>query len=268
VCAGWNTLEFQGRFDRGRPEEYFSLSIFPFFRKEIVIRPRIVVLAVVLAACVVGVGLKIHSVWQAGPWDLPETVSRASVPPNTETEAGAKPAPGIAGTETIIARNLFDPERGASRTKEAEADMRAAQRIRSLVLLGTAILGNNRYAIVQEGEQPQRPGVAAEAATQGPRRMKLGDSLDGFNLAEVSERSVVFAKGTTRVEVPVDYLRKVPVSATPATPQPRAPGAVPSRTLPGQIAPSGSPGQSAPVAVPRVVPNLPRRPRLPAAPES
>jgi hypothetical protein len=214
------------------------------------------------------VALKIRSVWQEGPWDLPQPVSRTADAANPEADAHAAPAPAISGAETIIARNLFDPERGASRTKEAEADMRAAQRIRNLVLLGTAVLGTSRYAIVEEAEAPQRPGAAAEPASRGPRRMKLGDSLDGFNLAEVSERSVVFAKGTTRVELPVDYFRKVPVSATTAAPQARAPGAAVPRAVPGQVVPGGTSGQPAPVAVPRVVPNLPRRPRLPAAPES
>jgi hypothetical protein len=248
---------------------YFSVSKFSlprFDHKEIAIRPRVAIVTLVLAACVLAVGWKVNAVWREGPWDLPEPVSRPMV---NSPDAGpdVKAAPPIVGTETIIARNLFDPERGASRTKEAEADMRSAQRIRNLVLLGTAILGSNRYAIVQEGELSQRPGTAAETAPPGPRRMKIGDSLDGFNLAEVSERSVVFAKGSVRVEVPVDYFRKVPSNAPPATAQTRAPAAVTPRTLPGQGAPAVTPGQPAPV-VPRVVPNLPRRPRLPAAPES
>jgi hypothetical protein len=237
--------------------------------KEFTIRPRVVVLALFLAVSLAGIGLKIYWVWQEGPWDLPEPVSRKPVAASSRDQEEVKAAPSIAGTEVIVAKNLFDPERGASKTKETEADMRAAQRVRGLVLLGTAILGANRYAIVQDAESTGRP--VAGAQPPAPRRMKLGDSVDGFSLAEVGEKRVVFAKGAMRVEVPVDYFRKVPVTASPTAPQPaqpRAPGAVAPGAVPGQIAPGVAPAQPAPAAVPRVVPNLPRRPRLPSSPES
>ena len=171
-------------------------------------------------------------------------------------------APPLVGTDVIIAKNLFDPERGAGRTKETEADTSAAQRIRSMVLLGTAILGSNRYAIVQDGDEAGRAPTGAQAAAQGPRRMKVGDSIEGFNLAEVREKTVVFAKGPTRVELSIDYLRKVPVAAAPTAiqpGQPRVPGQTAPGLVPGQVAPRTVPGQPAP----RVIPNLPRRPRLP-----
>ncbi len=217
-----------------------------------------------------GVGLKIHSVWQEGPWQSPEPVLSKPIAASAEQTEQVQAAPSIAGTDVIIAKNLFDPERGASKTKETEADARAAQRIRGLVLLGTAILGPNRYAIVQEAEVTSRPAAAAQAATPAPRRMKVGDSFDGFNLAEITEKNVVFAKGAMRVEVPVDYFRKPPVLAAPAPPQSgqsRPPGAVTPGAVPGQIAPGAAAVQPAPGA-PRVIPNLPRRPRLPSSPES
>ena len=217
-----------------------------------------------------GVGLRIYSVWQEGPWQLPEPVLSKPLALSAEQTEQVRAAPSIAGTDVIIAKNLFDPERGASKTKEAEVDTRAAQRIRGLVLLGTAILGPNRYAIVQEGEVTSRPAAGAQAATQGPRRMKVGDSFDGFNLAEISEKKVVFAKGAMRVEIPVDYFRKPPVPAAPASPQSgqtRPEGGVTPGAVPGQNAPGAAPVQPAP-GVPRVIPNLPRRPRLPSSPES
>ena len=216
--------------------------------------------------CLVGVGAKIYWVWQEGPWDLPDPVRSKPIAVSSEDAQPKVPA-SIAGTDVIIAKNLFDPERGASRTKETEADMRAAQRIRSLILLGTAILGSNRYAIVQDSEDTSRPVRGAQPAAQPARRMKLGDNVDGFSLAEVSERRVVFAKGALRVEVPVDYFRKVPVSAPTPEPRPRVASPVTPGAVPGQIAPGAAPVQPAPAAVPRVVPNLPRRPRLPSPPE-
>ena len=167
---------------------------------------------------------------------------------------------------------------GATRTKETEADTRAAQRIRSMVLLGTAILGSNRYAIVQDGDGAGRTPAGAPTAVQGPRRMKIGDSIEGFNLTEVGEKAVVFARGATRVELPIDYFRKVPVGVVSTTPQPgqprvpgqAAPGPAPGQAAPGpapgQVMPGAVPGQPVPGAAPRVIPNLPRRPRLPTPP--
>lgn len=187
--------------------------------------------------------------------------------PDEKAEAGT--VPSIVGTDAIIAKNLFDPERGASRTKETEADTRAAQRIRSMVLLGTAILGSNRYAIVQDGDGAARTPAGAPTALPGPRRMKIGDSIEGFNLTEVGEKAVIFTRGATRVELPIDYFRKVPVGAVSTTPQPgqpRVPGQAAPGLPPGQVTPGAVPGQPAPGAAPRVIPNLPRRPRLPTPP--
>ncbi len=71
-----------------------------------------------------------------------------------DSKTATNPRP-IIGTETIISKNIFDPERGAGLTRETEANSQAFQRIRSMVLLGTAILGNNRFAILQEGRFPR-----------------------------------------------------------------------------------------------------------------
>jgi hypothetical protein len=177
--------------------------------------------------------------------------------------AAAKPkqqitARPLVGTDVIVGKNLFDPERGAGKTREAEADSRAVQRVKSLVLLGTAILGSNQYAIVQEGSSgggPARPGRSA-----GPVRYKIGDVVEGFSLSEIRDKNVVFSKGASRVELVLDYFRKIEASA--ATRSPAAQRGV-SGTAP--VA-----GQAAPVTplAPRVVPQLPRRARLPAPPNS
>ncbi len=144
----------------------------------------------------------------------------------------------LAGTRNIIDKNLFDPERGASRTKEAEASAVAMQRIRSMILLGTAVLGNGRYAILQQPSDPRLPAQKAPPGQQAASmRLKVGDMVEGFRLSEIRDRSVVFTNGSSNLEISVDYFRKgddglrkgpaptaprPPVS--PRFPRPNAPG--------------------------------------------
>ena len=154
---------------------------------------------------------KTYWLWTSGPWDLPNPAKpKSSI--LVEGSKGVTNPPAIIGTETIISRNIFDPERGAGFTREAEANSQAFQRIRSMVLLGTAILGNNRFAILQDGgTSAGTPGVPGQSAT--PMRIKLGDTVEGFRLSEISEKRVVFARGTATVEVPLDYFRIFGVNA-------------------------------------------------------
>lgn len=209
--------------------------------RELEILRRSSLLSILLLVATGIVGWRTYSLWKEGPWDLP---GPAKAKPAAVAETGqrdAKPKPPI-GTEVIITKNLFDPERGASATREAESNSRAFQRVRSMILLGTAIIGNERFAVLQDGANvggvPAAPGRSVT-----PMRFKLGDTVEGFRLAEVADRRVVFTKGASRVEVLLDYFRKQEVAETKA-PAPRQPG---------------TPGP----AVPRVIPNLPRRDRLP-----
>jgi hypothetical protein len=197
-----------------------------------------------------------------GPWDLPNP-GRAKVPVVAESSKAVTNPPTIVGTETIISRNIFDPERGAGFTREAEANSQAFQRIRSMVLMGTAIIGSNRFAILQDAATsagaPGNPGAPA-----APMRIKLGDTVEGFRLSEVSEKRVVFVRGTATVEVPLDYFRKIDsiqprrAAAAPAGAAGKAPA--PTIVTPGQ---TNVPSQR----VPRATPALPRRDRDSAAAE-
>jgi hypothetical protein len=216
---------------------------------------------------IVAIGLvltKTYWLWMSGPWDLPNP-GKAKSPIVVEgTKAVTNPRP-IIGTETIISKNIFDPERGAGLTREAEVNSQAFQRIRSMILLGTAILGNNRFAILQDGGAS--PGAAtASGQSLVPMRIKLGDTLEGFRLSEISEKRIVFARETARVEVPLDYFRKTDgaqprgtVAAQTSPPgQAVTPGVVSPRVVtPG---PANVPAQRAP----RAIPALPRREREPA----
>jgi len=183
---------------------------------------------------------EIYWLWKDGPWNLPkpgQTRSPAAVE-KSEPDAGAQRP---VNTEIIISKNLFDPERGAGFTRESEANSRAFQRIRGMILLGTAIIGNSRVAILQDGgAAPAVPGSAGQSGS--PMRVKQGDVVEGFNLSEVGDKRVVFSKGASRVELVLDYFRKIdPPRPATTSPVPR-----------GQIRPP------TPV-VPRAIPALPRR---------
>ena len=213
---------------------------------------------------VVAIGLivtKTYWLWMSGPWDLPNP--RKAKSPIAAEDNKAVTNPPTIGTETIISKNIFDPERGAGLTRESEANSQAFQRIRGMVLLGTAILGNNRFAILQEGGSPG--AVVAAGRSLAPMRIKLGDTVEGFKLSEVSEKRVVFVKGTATVDLPLDYFRKIDGAQ---------PGSVASRTNPtGQEVAQQPPGVVAPGVViprqanvpgqrvPRAIPALPRRER-------
>jgi hypothetical protein len=197
-----------------------------------------------LAAAVGFAAWRTYVSWKEGPWDSPAPArsEKATLAAETQVPATVKV---VSSTDAIVGRNLFDPERGAGATREAEASSRSVQRIRNMILVGTVIIGNNRTAILQDGAGsnmgpalPQQPAPAM--------RMKLGDNIEGYSLAEIADKKVVFAKDAARIEVALDYFRKVEI------PAPRA--------APGQLV--VPPGTVAPG--PRIIPNLPRRGRVPA----
>ena len=202
----------------------------------------------------------------SGPWDLPNPGKAKSPASITEDKTVTK-TPSIVGTETIISKNIFDPERGAGLTREAEANSQAFQRIRGMVLLGTAILGNNRFAILQD--RGPSSGAAASGQSNSLLRIKLGDTVEGFKLSEISEKRVVFAKGSSTVEVPLDYFRKVDGTqpsgsvAAQTNPAGQAPG---PRVAPPRAVTPTQPNVP-PQRVPRAIPTLPRRERQTAEDE-
>jgi hypothetical protein len=226
------------------------LSIFPL--RSCAILTRSSLLTLVLIGALGLVLAKTYWLWTADPWDLP-TSARAKSPILPEGAAtDAIPQPPV-GTETIIGRNLFDPERGAGATRQVEANSQAFQRMKGMVLLGTAIIGGNRFAILQDGAN----SAGGQGQSVVPMRVKLGDTVDGFRLSEVSEKRVLFTRGAATIEVALDYFRKGELA------EPRGP--VTGQT--GAAGQGGSPQVTAPVQPgPRVVPALPRRERLPASP--
>jgi hypothetical protein len=224
-------------------------------------------LSVLLLVAIGLVLTKTYWLWMSGPWDLPNP-RKAKSPIGVEDAKAVTNPRSVIGTETIISKNIFDPERGAGLTREAEANSQAFQRIRSMVLLGTAILGNNRFAILQDGGVSPA-AAAASGQSLAPMRVKLGDTVEGFRLSEISEKRIVFARGTATVEVPLDYFRKIdgtqPRASAPAQTSPAGQAAKPGVVAPRVV----TPGQTNVPAqrVPRAIPALPRRERQPAEDE-
>lgn len=192
------------------------------------------------------VGWSIYRSWTQGPWDLPAPPKMSTAYASASNLTRQAPRAPV-NTDAIVTKNLFDPERGAGASRDAEEDSRAAQRVRNMILVGTIIIGNDKFAILQDSAGPiAGPGIPGQGRNTAPMRLKIGDSVDGFRLADIADRRVVFTKDASRVEVMLDYFRKTEL----AQPRPAAPGQV------------GAPGAVAP----QVVPNLPRRARIPVPP--
>jgi hypothetical protein len=177
-------------------------------------------------ALAAGLGLlatRLYQLWREGPWDIPQPAPiRFSLP---EADKKVSGPPVLASTKSILEKNLFDPERGLGRSREGDGPV-AAQRLRNLILVGTAIIGDKRYAVFQDpgpAAAPRAPGSPA-----GQLRLKLGDVLEGFEVSAIEERRVVFTKGATKVELALDYFRRVEPPREPA----KAPIAVPPRIPP------------------------------------
>jgi hypothetical protein len=222
---------------------------------DLVMPKRSALLAIFLTATLVFMVVKTYLLWHDGPWDLP-IPANVSPPAAASTPDVPATQPRAANTDIIISKNLFDPERGAKQTKEAEANTQAMQRLRGLILLGTAILGESRYAILQDGGTPAA-GRPPQGQTGGTMRFKIGDTFEGFSLSQIQDKNVVFTNGAARVELALDYFRKVEASAPKlgSTAQSGPARPVAAGTPPG-------------IAAPRVIPQLPRRERLSQPPSS
>ena len=81
------------------------------------------------------IGWHTYSSWKAGPWDFP--MPTKTLPIAVAGEKSPAPAKVAFNTDNIISKNLFDPERGAGATREAEENSRSSQRVRNVILIGT-----------------------------------------------------------------------------------------------------------------------------------
>jgi hypothetical protein len=181
----------------------------------------------VLLLATVFVVAKTYRLWWAGPWDLPKP-GKAKEPSVLEGSQKQPPPARLVSTKDIIERNLFDPERKGGTAQESDTSSAGMHRLRGMVLLGTALLGSSRYAILQEPSDGRTAGPKTQTGQPSYVRLKLGDTLDGFKLSEIDDKKVIFTKGASRIEVPLDFFRRVEESRPgPPEPTPPRPGVAP-----------------------------------------
>jgi hypothetical protein len=249
-----NMRQFAGGF-RGMLTSYTSGSKLAqlFAASEACILNRSSLLSVILTVMIAFVAARVYQVWRTTPRDLPISSKAKPAPPSPSVD-DESPQIQFVNTRNIVDKNLFDPERGAAKKQEEKdrVDAQARQRIRSMVLLGTAILGTSKYAILQDpaasrpaGQPNPRVPQPQQPASSGQMRMKLGDTIEGFRLADIRDKSVVFTKGSVKEEISIDFFR--PPEPQTASPAP----ATPNITNPGQ--PQPRPGLAPRVGA-RVVP--------------
>lgn len=163
------------------------------------------------------VGLRIYSLWQEDLWELPR-IGKGKGFYVDKDAIGYHPGPLMAGTQNIIDKSLFDPGRGAGRIEDMEAADTNTQLAGNMALIGTFITENERYAIIQ---LPPSPGRAKEQ-----ERFKLDDMVEEFRLSEIHEKKVVLKRGSSKIELMLDFFLKTgeagqrpsnPATAVPET---------------------------------------------------
>jgi hypothetical protein len=153
---------------------------------------------------------RVYRLWHDDGVGSISKVQTDKPPAVLESPTVRSPRPTLTNIKSIVDKNLFDPERGVGQVQETQASSGAAQQIQKMILLGTAILGSSRYALLEEGSGGGRPtGARARAGPENILRLKLGDTVEGFQLSEIHEDRVVFTKGASKIEIILDFFRKI-----------------------------------------------------------
>ncbi len=161
-----------------------------------------------LLAGVIFVGERVYRLWSdEGSQRISKT--QDGKPPAVRSPTFRPRQSGTVSTKRIIEKNLFDPERGTGQAQGTQASSTAMQQVQKMILLGTAILGSNRYALFEEGSAGGRSAKArTKKGQKNILRLKLGDTVEDFRLSEIHEKKVVFTKGALKVEIALDFFRK------------------------------------------------------------
>jgi len=186
---------------------------------------------VILLAAIGLVGLEVYEVWQKQAPILEDASALQSSAAERRALLKRRASPNVS-TRTIVARNLFDPDRGVKVEEPPEPEEveeeEPQQSIEGLLLLGTVIAGSDRYAIMHvppdlgalSANQRRRRAVRrrqTRARTDAKvRRVRVGDSLRGYQVTDIDEQKVVLARGEAQAELRIDYTREVVTPKTAA----------------------------------------------------
>jgi hypothetical protein len=193
-------------------------------------------LSLLIFAAIVFAGYRIFQLWQEPLMAPPASPKKhAGTGPGIESQPRLKPF--SLSIASIVNKTLFDPKRGSGPGKVTETSSVNRKPAQDFVLLGTMITPGVRQAIIRvprsftDGSQGSKgPGViGGKRGANQLRRVDLGDSLGGFELAEVEPGKGILLKGSDRIELVLDFTRKTnetmisPQSALKAQPptQPR-----------------------------------------------
>ncbi|MFQ5851407.1 MAG: hypothetical protein ACE5JU_12560 [Candidatus Binatia bacterium] len=190
-------------------------------------------LSLFLLVAVALTGHKIYQLWKEGEQQLVKPSKREGSFGMPQQRQGA--AKSQLATEFVVEKNLFDPQRATRKIENTPSPLEEIGKIKDAILLGTLVAGTDRYAVL---EIPAGDGLRARGSKRlrgakrrtkaEVRRLTLGDTMEGFELAEIHEQKVVFKKGTSAVEVLLDFSRKVEEVKVPTKPR-RVPKARPRR---------------------------------------
>ncbi len=164
------------------------------------------IINLLLAAAIGLVGLKTLEIWQQDdrrPLKRRDEGSSA----NGQGSTLGPIKDHSAGTKIIVEKNLFDVKRGAGGSGKKAAVTEGAGEIEGLSLLGTIVAAGDRFAIVKVPASSPG-GRRGSGAGGGMRRLALGDTVWGYTLAEIQADRVIFTKGSSEVELGLDFSRR------------------------------------------------------------
>lgn len=143
---------------------------------------------------------KTHWLWTSGLWDLPNPRQAKSPIVAEDTKAVTNPRP-IIGTETIISKNIFDPERGAGINREAKWTFNAYETRFCWVLPSLETTDLRFYRMGEFSPDRQEPAVNRSRRCVS----SLGIWWRNSGLSEISEEKDCFCqrrrngRGTARL---------------------------------------------------------------------
>ncbi|HEX9879550.1 MAG TPA: hypothetical protein VGB25_05100 [Candidatus Binatia bacterium] len=173
---------------------------------------RSATLSLLLLAAIAFVGMRTYQFWMepliAGPDLLGKPAEQGAT---MGKPRASRPRPY--SVDSILRRNLFDPERGSGAADKKEPQFVDARLVQSFVLVGTMITPETRRALLKVPPTlDEDRGSRGAGANGGPvtqpreiRRVDLGDELGGFELASVEPGKVIFVKDSERIELVLDF---------------------------------------------------------------